>query len=70
MPVPTFIILLLPSNLSDDVPTVRIPVIVELPLTTNFVAVTDDAAETLVTEILGVPVSPSARAVPAVPVVS
>ena len=36
--------------------------IVELPLTTNFVAVTDDAAETLVTEILGVPVSPSARA--------
>ena len=68
MPVPTFIILLLPSNLSDDVPTVRIPVIVELPLTTNFVAVTDDAAETLVTEILGVPVSPSARA--AVPVVS
>ena len=68
MPVPTFIILLLPSNLSDDVPTVRIPVIVELPFTTNFVAVTDDAAETLVTEILGVPVSPSARA--AVPVVS
>ena len=63
MPVPTFIILLLPSNLSDDVPTVRIPVIVELPLTTNFVAVLDDAAETLVTEILGVPVSPSARAV-------
>ena len=68
MPVPTLIILLLPSNLRDDVPTVRIPVIVELPLTTNFVAVTDDAAETLVTEILGVPVNPYARA--AVPVVS